>query len=198
MGFASLFQEDNLQIIEGVGPKIEGVLQEAGYRSWEQLAAADANALRTVLADAGKRFQLADPSSWPHQASLAAAGNWDELIRYQKFTDGGRETTGDFVTPSKFEKLATKKMGFSSINPNDLKVVEGIGPKIEGLFKEAGIKNWSDLSVTSTERMQEILTTAGDRYKLADPGSWAQQAKLAGNSEWVKLFELQTSLKGGK
>lgn len=198
MGFTGLFQNDDLQIIEGVGPKIEGVLHDAGYRSWEQLAAADADALRAILADAGSRFQLADPTSWPHQASLAAAGNWDELIRYQKFTDGGRETTGDFETPSKFEKLATKKMDFSSINPNDLKVVEGIGPKIEGLFKDAGIKTWSDLSVTSTERMQEILDAAGDRYKLANPGSWAQQAKLAAAGEWVKLSELQASLKGGK
>ncbi|PHI21199.1 hypothetical protein CEQ90_04040 [Lewinellaceae bacterium SD302] len=196
-GFGGLFTNDNLQIIEGVGPKIEGVLHDAGYKTWTELAAADVDALRGVLAAAGSRYKLADPTSWPHQASLAAAGNWDELIRYQKFTDGGRETTGDFATPSKFEKLAAKKMGFSSTNPNDLKVVEGIGPKIEGLFKDAGVNTWSELAATSTERMQEILTAAGDRYRLANPATWAQQAQLAASGEWEKLSALQAQLRGG-
>jgi len=30
--------------------------------------------------------------------------------------------------------------------PHELQIVEGIGPKIEGLLKDAGIKNWKDLS----------------------------------------------------
>lgn len=197
IGFAGLFSEDNLQIIEGIGPKIETVLHDAGYHNWEQLAAAETDTLRTILDNAGSRFKLADPTSWPHQASLAAAGNWDELIRYQKFTDAGRETVGDFETPSKFEKMATKKMGFPSINPTDLKVVEGIGPKIEGLFKEAGISNWDKLAAATTNQMQEILDAAGDRYKLADPGTWAQQAQLAIKGDWVGLADLQASLKGG-
>lgn len=196
-GYAGLFTNDNLQIIEGIGPKIESVLHNAGYNTWEQLAAAEPDALRTVLAEAGKRFKLADPTSWPHQAALAAAGNWDELIRYQKFTDGGRETSGDFENPSKYEKLAAKKMGFSSTNPNDLKVVEGIGPKIEGLFKDAGINTWDELAATPVERMQEILTAAGSRYKLANPRSWAQQAQLAAEGRWTELSALQQDLRGG-
>lgn len=198
MSYGSLFTNDNLQIIEGVGPKIESLLQNAGYHTWEKVAAASYDDLKKALDEAGSRFQLADPTSWPHQASLAVKGDWDELIRYQKFTDGGRETTGDFDTDSKFEKLAAKKMGFSSINPEDLKVVEGIGPKIEQLFKAEGIKTWSDLAATDTGRMQEILDTAGDRYRLADPGTWAQQAGLAASGKWEQLRSLQDQLKGGK
>ncbi|MEL6358065.1 MAG: helix-hairpin-helix domain-containing protein [Bacteroidota bacterium] len=197
-GYNGLFPNDNLQIIEGVGPKIEEVLQLAGYRTWDELAAAEPAAIKKVLDEAGSRFKLADPTSWPHQAKLAAAGEWDELIRYQKFTDAGRETVGDFQSDSKFEKLAAKKMGFSSTNPNDLKVVEGIGPKIEGLFKAAGINTWSELAETSVERMQEILTAAGDRYRLANPGTWAQQARLAAEGKWDELSRLQDQLKGGK
>lgn len=198
MRFGALFTNDNLQIIEGVGPKIESLLQNAGYSTWEKVAAASYDDLKKVLDDAGSRFQLADPTSWPHQASLAVAGEWEELIRYQKFTDAGRETTGDFETDSKFEKLAAKKMGFSSTNPEDLKVVEGIGPKIEQLFKAEGIKTWADLAATATSRMQEILDAAGDRYRLADPGTWAQQAGLAAAGKWEQLSTLQDQLKGGK
>lgn len=196
--YAGLFPDDNLQIIEGVGPKIDGLLKAAGYTNWSQVAATDEASLRKVLADAGSRYKLADPTSWPHQAGLAAAGKWEELIKYQKFTDAGRETTGDFETPSKFEKLAVKKLGFSSMKPDDLKVVEGIGPKIEGLFKAEGINTWQDLANTSVERMQEILTAAGDRYRLANPGTWGQQAQLAASGEWGKLNALQDELKGGK
>ena len=195
--YAGLFDQDNFQIIEGVGPKVNEVLINAGYRSWSDLAAADPADLRRALDDAGKKFALSDPTSWPHQAKLAAAGDWEELIRYQKFTDAGRETVGDFETDSKFEKLAAKKLGFSSSNPNDLKVVEGIGPKIEGLLKEGGITTWQELADTSTDRIQEILNAAGPRYKLAVPRTWPQQARLAANGEWAELKSLQDNLRAG-
>lgn len=196
--YAGLFDRDNFQIIEGVGPKVNEVLIDAGYRNWEELAAADVDDLRRYLDEAGKNFALCDPTSWPHQASLAAAGDWDELIRYQKFTDGGRETVGDFETPSKFEKLAAKKLGFSSSNPNDLKVVEGIGPKIEGLLKDGGINTWSELAATDVQRIQEILDAAGPRYQLAVPRTWPQQAALAAAGDWAALKTLQDELNAGK
>lgn len=196
--YAGLFDNDNFQIIEGVGPKVNAVLINAGYKTWSDLAAADSDDIRKHLDDAGKRFGLCDPTSWPHQAKLADAGDWDELIRYQKFTDGGRETVGDFETDSKFEKLAAKKLGFSSTNHNDLKVVEGIGPKIEGLLKEGGIKTWSELAAADVSRIQEILDAAGSRYKLAVPRTWAQQAGLAAAGNWSALKALQDELKAGK
>lgn len=196
--YDGLFAQDNFQIIEGVGPKVNKVLKDAGYNSWKDIAAADAEDLKTVLSNAGKNFALSNPTSWPHQAKLAAAGDWPELIRYQKFTDGGRETTGDFQSDSKFEKLAAKELGFSSNNPNDLKVVEGIGPKIEGLLKADGINTWSDLAEASQEKLQAVLDAAGPRYKMAIPRTWPQQAALAAAGDWKALKELQDVLDGGK
>ena len=195
--YTGLFSNDNFQIIEGVGPKVNNVLIAAGYKNWDELAAADSEDLRKYLDEAGKRFSLCDPTSWPHQAKLAAAGDWDELIRYQKFTDAGRETVGDFETDSKFEKLAAKKLGFSSSNPNDLKVVEGVGPKIEGLLKADGINNWAELAAADVARIQTILDNAGSRYKLAQPRTWPQQAGLAAAGNWAALKALQDDLKGG-
>ena len=92
---------------------------------------------------------------------------------------------------------ATAIMG-KRIAQDDLKIVEGIGPKIEGLFNAEGIATWRQLSETSTDRMSEILKTAGDRYALANPGTWAQQAGLAADGRWVELKELQDNLDGGK
>lgn len=195
--YAGLFAADNFQIIEGVGPKVNQVLIDAGYKNWSDLAKADSGDLRKYLDEAGKNFALCDPASWPHQASLAAAGDWDELIRYQRFTDGGRENAGSGETDSKFEKLAAKKLGFSSSNPNDLKVVEGIGPKIEGLLKADGINTWSELAEADVDRLSRILADAGSRYKLAQPRTWPQQAGLAAAGNWSALKALQDDLKGG-
>ncbi|MFN0174907.1 MAG: hypothetical protein ACKVU0_09695 [Saprospiraceae bacterium] len=81
---------------------------------------------------------------------------------------------------------------------DDLKIVEGIGPKIEELFHKAGIKTWKALSETSVDRMREILDAAGPNYNIHDPSSWAQQAGLANQGKWDALKKLQDELNAGK
>lgn len=195
--YAALLGTDNHQIVEGVGPKIDGLLKAAGIANWADLANSSVERIQGVLDDAGSRYRLADPKTWPRQAALANEGKWDELIEYQKFLDTGVETKGDFETPSKVQKMIVKLLGYST-NPEDLKVVEGIGPKIEGLLKDAGIKNWSDLAVATTDRLKEVLAAAGDRYKLANPSTWAKQAGLAAEAKWDELRAYQDYLDGGK
>ena len=41
--------------------------------------------------------------------------------------------------------------------PDDLKIVEGIGPKIEGLLNNEGIFTFAQLAATAPERIKEIL-----------------------------------------
>jgi predicted flap endonuclease-1-like 5' DNA nuclease len=195
--YAAIVGQDNLQIIEGVGPKIEQLLKNAGFTTWTAVAAASYDDLKKVLDDAGPRYRIHNPKSWPEQARLAAEGKWAELIKYQKFLDAGRENVGDFESDSKLEKLIAKKMGYST-NPNDLKIVEGIGPKIEGLLHDAGVNTWSDLAATSVDRLKEILAAAGERYRLADPTTWPKQADLAAKGNWDELKEYQDFLNGGK
>jgi predicted flap endonuclease-1-like 5' DNA nuclease len=79
---------DNLKRIEGIGPKTSQVLQDAGIMTFAQLAAADVSRLEQILKDAG--MTLADPGTWPEQASLAAAGNWQALDALQDELAGGR------------------------------------------------------------------------------------------------------------
>jgi predicted flap endonuclease-1-like 5' DNA nuclease len=82
---------DDLKRIEGIGPKIAGVLQAAGITTFARLADSDVNQLRQVLEDADPRLlRLADPTSWPDQASLAAAGNWDALEALKQELKAGR------------------------------------------------------------------------------------------------------------
>jgi predicted flap endonuclease-1-like 5' DNA nuclease len=81
---------DDLTKIEGIGPKISGVLQAAGIETFAQLAAVEASTLQEIL-DSDARLRLADPTSWPEQSQLAAAGDWEALTTLQDELKGGRQ-----------------------------------------------------------------------------------------------------------
>ena len=79
---------DALKKLEGIGPKVEGVLNAAGISTFAELATADVEKLRDVLAEA--KLQMMDPSGWIEQAELAAKGDWDALDKLQDELKGGR------------------------------------------------------------------------------------------------------------
>lgn len=81
---------ENLTKIEGIGPKVNELLQNAGINSFAQLAAASFDSLKEILAGGGSRYQMMNPTTWPQQAQLAADGNWDELKALQDKLDGGK------------------------------------------------------------------------------------------------------------
>lgn len=196
INYAALFGTDNLQIIEGIGPKVAELLNANGIATWADLASKSPDEIKPILDAAGSAYKMMDPTSWPQQAKLAAEGQWSALIEYQKFLDGGKESTGDFESPAKAEDMALKILGFSN-NPEDLKIVEGIGPKIESLLKEGGINNWDDLATTLVARLYEILDAAGENYRLAKPATWPRQAALAAEGRWDELKEYQKFLDKG-
>jgi predicted flap endonuclease-1-like 5' DNA nuclease len=84
------------------------------------------------------------------------------------------------------------------IKEDDLKIIEGIGPKIEALFNAAGITTWRELSETSTERLQSILDSGGENYAIHNPSTWAKQALYAYQGRWQELTDWQKGLRGGK
>jgi small subunit ribosomal protein S1 len=81
---------------------------------------------------------------------------------------------------------------------DDLKKVEGIGPKIEELLHAAGIITFADLAKADVAVVKEVLNAAGSRYQMHDPTSWPMQAEMAASGEWDKLKEWQDNAKGGK
>lgn len=83
-------------------------------------------------------------------------------------------------------------------NPDDLKKVEGIGPKIEKLCNEKGIWTWRQLSQTSVEFLQEMLDEAGPNFRISKPDTWPKQAELAADGKWDELKEYQEFLLGGR
>ena len=85
-----------------------------------------------------------------------------------------------------------------SAKGDDLKKIEGIGPKIEELLHIANIVTFSDLAKADVAVLKEILHAAGSRYQMHDPSSWPMQSEMAANGDWDKLKEWQENAKGGK
>lgn len=95
------------------------------------------------------------------------------------------------------DKVSSKAAGFTVRGMDDLEVIEGIGPKIAGLFHDAGIHMFWELAETPTARMQTILDAAGPNYKLANPSTWAMQSGLAAENRWAELRKTQDELNAG-
>ncbi len=81
---------------------------------------------------------------------------------------------------------------------DDLKKVEGIGPKIEELLNAAGISTFAQLAGSNTAQLKAILEAAGPRFQMHDTGTWPQQAILARDGKWEALKVLQDELNKGR
>lgn len=82
--------------------------------------------------------------------------------------------------------------------PDNLKKIEGIGPKVEGILNGGGIYTFAQLANAPISRIKELLEAAGPRYKMQVPDSWPEQAGLARDGKWDDLDDLQDRLDGGK
>lgn len=82
------------------------------------------------------------------------------------------------------------------VEPDDLKLIEGIGPKISSVLADAGIVTFAQLAAVDPEVLEKAVREDA-RLKLANPESWPEQARLAAEGRWDELEELQENLKGG-
>ena len=94
------------------------------------------------------------------------------------------------VAPKK--AAAPKK---TSTKADDLKKIEGIGPKIAETLVAAGVATYADLAKTTPEKISEIIAEVRGNHV---PDTWPQQAKLAADGKWDELKKWQDELDGGK
>ncbi len=85
---------DDLKVIEGIGPKIEELCHGIGIRTWVDLAGTEVSLLRTMLTDAGARYKMHDPTTWPRQAELLATGRWHEFVEFTAALERGKAPRG--------------------------------------------------------------------------------------------------------
>jgi predicted flap endonuclease-1-like 5' DNA nuclease len=182
-------EADDLTLIDNIGPFLQSKLNEADIYSYEQIANWTEADIVTYTNLIGYIPGIIQRDDWVGQARGLAMSE----AAHQP-GDDGEMAFASSAAPTPMESGAEN----TEDTEDDLRVVEGIGPKIESILKASGIMTLGALADTSTERLREILDEAGSRFKSHDPKTWAVQAGLAADGKLTELKAWQKELKGGK
>lgn len=88
--FGKRVKENDLTLIEGVGPKLASLFRENGLDTWAKVAGASQKKLEETKEKIGPRHHIHDPKTWPRQAAMASKGEWKKLKAYQDSLSRGR------------------------------------------------------------------------------------------------------------
>ncbi len=117
------------------------------------------------------------------------------LTRGQSRPDTLIKTTPEQQTPVISDELL-EEVSLPEVQVNDLTVIEGIGPKISMILQSAGVNTYAQLAAMEPKKIMDIILAAG--LRLADTGTWPQQAQLAADGKMEELQAFQDTLKGGR
>jgi predicted flap endonuclease-1-like 5' DNA nuclease len=195
---AAASRVDDLVVIEGIGPKIAELLRRHGIDSFETLARTDVATLWSILDKGGPRFKLANPGTWPAQALYCVRGDWAGLKRYQDELYVGIQLLADVPAEVVIDVAAAKAAGFDMKGPDDLEIIEGIGPKIAQLMRQHGITTFVQLASAFPAEISAILEKGGPNFRIANPGTWPEQAGHCVRNDWAGLKRLQDRLTAGR
>ena len=155
----------------------------------------DGSFAATVELPMGRRYEfryLIDGQRWENDWAA------DEYVFIPQFNiDNSVVFVDEVLDVAKPKAKATKAKSAEKSSEDDLKKIEGIGPKIAGLLNDAGIFTFAELASAKTADLKAVLAKAGPRFKMHNPSTWTKQAKLAANGEWATLKKLQDELDGG-
>jgi predicted flap endonuclease-1-like 5' DNA nuclease len=88
--FGKKIKEDDLTVVEGIGPKIKELFHAHDVKTWHALSQCSIEKCQEVLNSGGDRYKIHKPGTWPKQALLASQGKWKELSDWQDKLDGGK------------------------------------------------------------------------------------------------------------
>lgn len=161
------------------------------YYWWRGVSDEDLDKIKEAYAR-----QTTGPAMSGEELPLYAEWEADAIVDRDAFLADQADQVAEDILEEAAEETAVSAT--EPVEPDDLKKIEGIGPKIAELLNNAGIQTFAQLGDADTEQLKQILADAGARYKLADPTSWPAQAKLAAAADWDGLNKLQDRLSGGK
>jgi predicted flap endonuclease-1-like 5' DNA nuclease len=166
---------DDLTQLSGIGPRVAEALAAAGITTYASLAQVNEPQLRHAL-HASDMTPPAGVGSWPMQASYAARGDWQGLMRYNQKRSG--------ATQSRSTAPAAPTAPASP--PDDLTQIKGIGPRVAAALADANVTTYAQLERVDTAQLRSVLASRG----ILPPGaldSWAAQAAYAGRGDWEGL-----------
>jgi predicted flap endonuclease-1-like 5' DNA nuclease len=215
---------NDLAIIEGIDAKIAQLLNSAGIVTFHELAQSAPVRLRATLADAGPGYRTVNPDTWPEQAELAARNHWRALKSLQQVLAAGlradpERERAELVTRVRVLKSqlaereadvarlsaapaidhdAARAAGFELKRDEDLEIIEGIGPRVAEVLRDAGITSFHALAQLTPAQITAALERGGPNFRLVNPQTWGDQALLAANNRWASLATMQAALVAGR
>jgi predicted flap endonuclease-1-like 5' DNA nuclease len=164
---------DDLTQLVGIGPKASAALVAAGVTTFAALAELNEPQLRRALHDSDMT-PPANVGTWPMQASLAANGDWQGLMKYNNHAAASRPA------PEKAAASAPAEP------PDDLTQLHGVGPRIASILNDGGITNYAQLEHSNGGDLRQIIATGG-ALPPASIDSWPTQASYASRGDWSGL-----------
>ncbi|MGB7394440.1 MAG: 50S ribosomal protein L21 [Pricia sp.] len=174
---------------------IEGIVSKDGKKADKKeeakkddskKAAPAKDATTASKKDSKDAIQETKGKSAPVDKSVASKPEKKEASKAKKDAEPKKDTD---------KKASVKK---ASGKADDLKKIEGIGPKTAEALNEAGMGTFAKLAKADPEKIKEILAEASSNLAHLDPGTWPEQAQLAADGKWDELEKWQDELDGGK
>ena len=189
-----------------------------------RVVAGDKLKVETIVADVGASVTLSDVlmvaggdqikvgtpllSGASVSATVVSQGRHDKVKifkmrrrkHYQKHQGHRQNYSEIFITAisdGAGNTVASQTAPVIKTKPDDLTIVEGIGPKIAVVLNTNGITTFAQLAKADPAAMQEMLKKSGGRFNMAKPETWPQQAELAASGNMDALKKLQDELHGG-
>ena len=166
---------DDLTQLAGVGPKASAALASAGITTYAALADANEPEVRHAL-HAADMAPPANVGTWPMQASYAAKGDWQGLMKYNKKNS----------EPSHSGASKAKAPKAKAAPPDDLTQLNGIGPRISSILSDGGVTTYAELEHTDPSELRKIIAQGG-ALPPSSLDSWPTQASYAVRGDWQGL-----------
>ena len=180
--------DDDLLIIEGIGPKINEALRAAGITTFAQLARTDEARLRQIMEGAGLRF-TPSITTWAKQADYLARGDQKGFEEYTAYLIAGQDPNAIQTAESQTGGAVVLSSVRRGIKSDDLLIIEGIGPKMNQALLAAGIDTFAELAATSEARLRQIIEVAQMPFSPS-LSTWGKQAEflVKGDTEGFKRY----------
>jgi predicted flap endonuclease-1-like 5' DNA nuclease len=179
--------------------QLEADLQKARQGLAE--AAALRAELDTVKSERDKWNQEADAQARNASAAIALKSRVSSLeaqLRTLESENRRLQAELDAALTEKASVAEALAKASGPIKPDNLKVIEGIGPKLEEILNQHRIYTFRQLADTPVAVLQGILDEAGESYRIHDPATWPEQAGLLSEGKLEAFEKLTEALKGGR
>jgi predicted flap endonuclease-1-like 5' DNA nuclease len=106
------------------------------------------------------------------------------------------EDSGELSGPPT-DSISRTALAAAPSRPDDLLVIDGIGPKMARALNKAGIDTFAKLAAANSDTLRAAIEAGGMRF-APTINTWPQQAAYAAKGDWDSLKSYIQSLKGGQ